>query len=80
MIVDHAYSPEEIENMRTAIMGLYMYDNELHKTMSVYETSSLVELMMQTYMATGITGDQLQKLYYDKLTADNKKGEDEPTT
>lgn len=74
-----AYSPKEIENMRTAIMGLYIYDSELHKTMSVYETSSLVEQMMQTYMAAGITGDQLQKLYYDKLTAANKQGGNEST-
>lgn len=73
MPVVHAYSPEEIENMRSAIMGLYMYGDELHKTMSVHETSSLVEQMVQTYIAAGITGEQLQQLYYDKLMTDDKK-------
>ena len=78
MIEYRAYNPEEIENMRTAIRGLYIYDNELRKTMSEFEISSVVEQMMQTYLVAGITCDQLQKLYYNKITAETKKVKDEP--
>lgn len=58
----YKYTAEEIENMRTIIKVLYLYD-ELGRQMTPYETLSITEKMLQTYMSQGLSYSDLSDIH-----------------
>jgi hypothetical protein len=56
------YSAEDLENMRTMIKTLYLFD-EMHMQMSAYERADIAEKMLQTYVSQGIVYQDLQKIF-----------------
>lgn len=63
----HSYTVKEIEDMRTLIKVMYVFKLQELKGAKLYEMYMLAEAMLGTYIAAGITYDDLHKKFKKHL-------------
>lgn len=69
---DHTYTAKEIADLRSVIAVLYVHPLG---SLGVYEQTSLVEQMLQTYMAAGVTYLDLMEIYRARVVEEQRKKE-----
>lgn len=65
------YGPKDIEDLRRVIRAMYL-SAEQQSQMSVYESLSICEQMLQTYISVDITDAHLRDLQRERIAADRE--------